>query len=430
MKNRNNLTRFFLSLLVLACIIQLVSVIPERRAFKKNGYFWPNFYRNIPENSLDIVYMGNSHANATFIPQIIDDILGTNSVHVGTSGESIYQTVFEYQEVLRLQNPLTVVIEANPIIVGTKPTDELHSWNYAFFYAMPLSFRKLIYAHQFFESKDLIYFYMPYTLFHSNWKDLAGVFSRLTDFFGNWRQELRPRSWIDFPDQGYRNYLGSLPPGEVDSADENFQTECAVSDLAERLAVVEKIVTIDREQGEDLLFVEAPQFVNEQIGCRDDVVGWMEAQQVDYRLLLQDRDYSRLWFSDKQHMSQFGAVIASVELADILAEKNGLEPDMQAEAFYETYFFKDYTLTRDGQQVTVELIPYVAENLSKLYFTWTLYRDGNQVEKVEGIHQNALIFQLPETSGRYDLDVTLYNLSGGYSLRGRFEVPSDKKDAK
>ena len=81
--------KFFLFTGILISIIQVISYIPKQRSNRKNGNYWPFFYEGLPENSMDIVFMGSSHSKTTFIPEIIDDILGTDSIHVNTSGESI-----------------------------------------------------------------------------------------------------------------------------------------------------------------------------------------------------------------------------------------------------------------------------------------------------------------------------------------------------
>ena len=108
----------FIFFAILLVLIQAVSVLPVRRAHQKNLNYWPYFYRELPRNSVDIVYMGNSHANTAFIPAVIDDLLGTRSIHVNTSGESIHQTLFEYREVLRLQQPRMVAMETFPFYDG------------------------------------------------------------------------------------------------------------------------------------------------------------------------------------------------------------------------------------------------------------------------------------------------------------------------
>ena len=405
---------------ILFCLIQAFSYIPKQRCSEKNGNYWPYFYKELPEKSLDIVFMGNSHSNSTFIPEIVDDILGTNSILMSTSGESIYQIYFEYQEVLLRQDPQVVVIETYPVFSGLTQ-EELKSWNYSFFFSMPLSLHKFVYAHHFFSDSNLINFYLPYAIFHSNWKDMEGVADRLVEWTANLKNELIHGRHVELPHQGYFNYMEPLSPNAQDPLIIEESDECTVEDMQERLAVVEDILKIDAQDDEGLIFFEAPQYKNEYAGCREQVVDLIGEYGIDHKRLFQSQSPSRLWFADDQHINQFGAVIASVETAEILADKLDIEIDEEAFEFYRSYFFKDYTLVVEDDQVTVNLIPFDDETPSNLYFIWTLEHDGEEVQKVEGIRLLEQSFVLPDPEEEYTLDVGIYNMSGSYSLRGVFD---------
>jgi len=413
--------KFFLFLAILAGLAQLFSFIPRQRCHEKNGDYWPYFFQEQPENSVDIIYMGSSHSNSTFIPEIIDDILNVQSIHVNTSGESIYQTAVEYQEVLRHQNPKMVVIETYPIYDGLSQ-EELKPWNYSFFFAVPSVLRQISYAHHFFSADNLVYYYLPYTIFHANWKELGDVAERVVERVGMLKAA---ENALELPHQGYFNYLESLPPLEAGASSIDVPAECPLSDLEERLAATKDLIELDKQTEESLVFIEAPQLLNDFEACRTEVIQQIESYGGDYAVLLQDQARPRLWFGDHEHMTQFGALVASVELAELLADRLGIPLDEQALAFYRSYFFKDYTLTRSGSQVNVKLMPYDDELSSNLYFKWTLYQNDEPLDVSEGTNQNKLTVNLPEAEGTYYLDVMIYNLSGGYSLRGRFNVPGE-----
>ena len=416
--SRNPKFKVLLFFTIMICLIQAFSIIPMQRSSEKNGNYWPYFYEELPPDSLDIVFLGNSHANSTFIPEIIDDILRTDSIIMSTSGESIYQTYFEYQEVLHRQSPPMVVVETYPIYDGLTQ-DELESWNYSFFFSMPLSLRKLVYAHQFFSDENLLSFYLPFTLFHSNWKDMQAVAGRVEEAL----QAFKDDEPVELPHQGYFNYMEPLSRGAQDPLTIVESDKCPLTDMQARLAVVEDILQVDVQQGGELVFIEAPQYRNEEAGCRAQVVDVVESYNGDYERLFQGQSPSRLWYADDQHVTQFGAIIASVETAELLAQKAGLEMDQEALAFYRSYFFRDYDLKVEDGQVKVSLIPFDEEAASNLYFTWTLERqdDGEDVFQIEGVRLLEQTFDLPDPDEEYSLDVGIYNLDGSYSLRGTFD---------
>lgn len=77
-------------------------------AFTKSRY--DDFYA-LPNNSLDIAFIGSSHSYCTFDPENFDSVLGTNSFQFGTPLQHPDTTYFCLQEIYRLQTPKVVVME-------------------------------------------------------------------------------------------------------------------------------------------------------------------------------------------------------------------------------------------------------------------------------------------------------------------------------
>ncbi len=71
---------------------------------------WEEFY-SLPEDSLDIVFLGSSHSYCTFDPQIIDSGLGTDSYQLGMPLQHMDSTYYTMREVLNYQKPHLAVIE-------------------------------------------------------------------------------------------------------------------------------------------------------------------------------------------------------------------------------------------------------------------------------------------------------------------------------
>lgn len=71
---------------------------------------WEEFYELEP-NSLDLIYIGSSHAYCTFDPEIIDNALGTNSFNFGSPLQHPDATYYVLKEVLKYHKPEMVVFE-------------------------------------------------------------------------------------------------------------------------------------------------------------------------------------------------------------------------------------------------------------------------------------------------------------------------------
>ena len=364
--------------------------------------------------------MGNSHSKTTFIPEVIDKLLGTQSVHVNTSGESIFQTVYEFREVIRHQDEATIVLETFPIYGGLLQED-LKPWNFSFFYSMPFRLRKLVYGFQFFSSDDLLKFILPFTSNHADWKNPKAVLTRIKEGLGALKTKLEAKGHIDLPHKGYENYLKSLPPQTGESAPP-IPVDCSISDLAARLAAAEEIIQMSRERGQRLALIEAPQYINLHESCSEQVIDLSAQYDIPYYALLTEQFHSPLWFADDQHMTQFGAIIASVETARILADQLDIAWNKDMLAYYRSYFFLDYTLVQEGDTVTLTLIPEELEAIQDVDFTWTISLEGEAFSKTEEKGMNSISFTLVQPTGNYFIHVIIHNPVSDYYLRGGFNL--------
>jgi len=388
----------------------------KQTAHLKNGNFWPYFYREVEQNSLDIVYMGNSHSKTTLIPEVIDRLLGTRSVHVNTSGESIYQTQYEFQEVMRMQNPRLVVLEANPIYAGIS-AEALKPWNFSFFYAIPFSWQKLAYSYQFFNEHDLLSFYLPFTSYHADWKKPDQAIERMRAAWEHLKARWEAEGHEALPHQGYENYLKSLPlDAERDMG--SAGKACTVPDLAARLTVTEGMLLAAQRAEQKMVIMETPQFVSQFPACKQAAVDLAARYGVDYINLMEDEALQPLWFGDEVHMTQFGAIIASVETAQRMAEMLDIPINHELLAVYQSYFFRGYTLEQDGAEVTVTLIAEDKAAIQEMQFAWKVSRNNELFLDIEQAGMHTLRFTLPEPSGEYFIHIVMYNPAIHYYLRG------------
>jgi len=421
MQKHEKLSPWLRSLLFIGILVSLAApfnFVAQQTAHKKNGNFWPYFYREVEPDSLDIVYIGNSHSKTTFIPEVIDRLLGTTSLHVSTVGESIYQTQFEFQEVLRYQDPKLIILEANPIYSGL-PIDDLKSWNYSFFYAMPFSTRKFFYAHRFFNDTDLVNFYLPFTSYHADWKNPDQARERRNEALDMLKQRIDNEWHIALPYQGYENYLVSLPL-ETEQEINLVTGNCSIPDFDERLQITETMLQAAEQDGQQVVIIETPQFENPFTNCREQTAELAAQYGVEYITLLNDAPRPPLWFGDDEHMTQFGALIASVETAQNLADMLDIAINQEMLAIYQRYFFQNYSLERDRDVVTVTLFPENLQAMADMHIAWYVTHNGESFLEVEEIGMLNLSFTLPEMDGKYFIRTVMFDPAIHYYLRGGF----------
>lgn len=71
---------------------------------------WNHFY-DLEPDTLDLFFLGSSHAYCTFDPEIIDDELGISSFNLGSPLQHGYSSYFVLKEALKYQKPDTLVFE-------------------------------------------------------------------------------------------------------------------------------------------------------------------------------------------------------------------------------------------------------------------------------------------------------------------------------
>ena len=68
---------------------------------------WNDFY-SLPNNSLDVLFVGSSHAYVTFNPDIVDTTLHVRSFNLGGPAQTPITTYYVLKEALRFQRPRVV----------------------------------------------------------------------------------------------------------------------------------------------------------------------------------------------------------------------------------------------------------------------------------------------------------------------------------
>ena len=133
-----------------------------------------------------------------------------------------------------------------------------------------------------------------------------------------------------------------------------------------------------------------------------------------------DHEPSLLWFGDHQHMTQFGAIIASVETAELLAKELDIKMNPEALNYYRSYFFNEYSIVHNGDEVTIKLDPMNEDSHKELIYKWEVFHNDDSILRHKAKGKNKLTFTLPEHIGEFFIHIVIVNPDGHYPLRGGF----------
>jgi hypothetical protein len=165
----------------LICVVALSGILqPTYDA----GADWPttatfrDFYK-LKENTVDVLFMGSSHAVRAFSPQELYNSYGLTSYNLAGDEQSILLSYFWLEEALRTQTPQVVVLDTGflfnylaekPMSVGEASYRKaLDSMRFS-----PVKMRAIQAVCQADPSQSLLSYYLPFIRYHDGWQELTG----------------------------------------------------------------------------------------------------------------------------------------------------------------------------------------------------------------------------------------------------------------
>ncbi len=293
------------------------AVLKPGRTRTEAGAAWAS-YLAIPENTVDVVFFGNSHLFDGVDPATVWRTSGiTSFTHAGPM-QNLHVSDYYVREALRTQKPRVVAIEMSSISYGPdKYNSEFHLINIGY---MPWSMNKI-----------------EAGLLTTPAADRVGVFVDLWTYHSRWRQ-IRPRDFDLAGKNLYTSYLKGFTPQftsrevtptpEVKSASVLAADDAAIAYNMEPLRRIAE--TCDRNDIELLLFLTPTGPPGSYSYQLQKVASTLQGEFDNVRTLdlsapgaVTDLSYETDFF-DGGHLYLRGAEKASATLAAYLAETYGL----------------------------------------------------------------------------------------------------------
>lgn len=150
---------------VLATLVRLDFVF--RR--KDIGSVQENFAR-LQEETLDIVFIGNSHQFCTVSSELLYAEYGLNTFMLATSAQTIPMSYYGVMEAIELKHPKKIVLET--FYVPREEKISSREFAHVFLDGMPYCDAKLEAIEDLIEREERVYYYLPLGFYHSRWKEL------------------------------------------------------------------------------------------------------------------------------------------------------------------------------------------------------------------------------------------------------------------
>ncbi len=333
------LTLAFIILFFICITTKLVT--PKHYDEWASTYTYDGFYA-MPENSLEIVFLGSSHAVSFFSPQEIYNTTKLRSYNLGCEQQNLLTSYYWLVEALKSQSPKVVVLETYflfPYELGEEtPITNFHegSLHKAFDYMKP-SFNKLRAVYDICNidnSQTMSSYLFPLMQYHTRWKELSK-----TDF-----------TYLSTYDK-YYNLKGYAFFDHVSNYEFNGYETIENNDTIEMVNTMKlylnKIVSLCQEQNINLILVTTPtnQWTIQKHNC---VANYAQLHAIDYIDFCSSQMMYELQYtfavdnSDYGHGNICGATKISNYLAKYILQNTNIDvsTDIQWEIDNTTYLLK------------------------------------------------------------------------------------------
>ncbi len=285
-----------------------------------------NYFYDLPENSLEILILGNSHAYSTYSPNIIDAICETNSYVLASNSQKLEQTFFNLKEALKSQKPKVIVIQSSVLSGDSWKTQNGDYRVYSNLDGMRFSKNYLNALIEQRPLNDYLNTLVPILRNHANWKTTELISENMA------RME-NPKT------KGYRGFspreskMGDDVMNKFKQADKTDYSDFEISSTD--LIYLEKIKKLSEEKKFKVLYVMSPKYpdiINPSYQYKskalENALKGLGHEFVDFNLLKDEIGLEKQSFENgfiaHQHTSYYGAIQVSKYLASYL-NKNHLK---------------------------------------------------------------------------------------------------------
>lgn len=314
-KNFSKFIRAIAFLLIAFMLFSLVSTIYERKTFTGSWNYMAkmNEFYSLPEDTVEYICVGSSHAYCTVNPLEIWNKSGIKGFTLATQQQPLQASYHYIKEAFKTQSPKTVILEGL-MVTGTSFSEGVL---YDAIDPLRFSLNKLQMVHSLTEAGECEPYYFNILKYHSRWKDssasnMESVFKPHIDTF---------KGFVAL--NGCFNAQNQIPDYE--------KTE-ATNIPEQNLNILKDILELVNKNNAELVIMIAPFDVEKISGYMKSLHFWAKNNQVeiiDYSLLLDQLniDASKDYY-DAGHLDISGAAKVSQHLSDIL-ESKGLKPDKE-----------------------------------------------------------------------------------------------------
>lgn len=305
------------------CLFGVNRILVEKRGYNEtwtSSNTFLNFY-NLPEESVDVLFLGSSRSASTLIPQVLYDDYGITSYNLGSARQNVVMSYFLLKEALRFQSPKAVVLETY-VLFDYMPEEALNSSEPYTRYVLdfmkwgPVKREAIRTVCALDPEESIASYYLPNIRFHSRWVDLD------EDDFSYGKLDDNPAL------KGYTalnsKYESDFEPYEEGSSEEREAFHSLMLEYFQRM------VRLCRDENIDLILMNVPYEARrvEQYNTLKDYTREYDLKLLDFNEKTLYEDAGLVYsedMADNKHCNFVGAAKITDYVGKVLSEEYGLE---------------------------------------------------------------------------------------------------------
>ena len=348
------------------------------------------------------------------IPRISKDILGLNGFTLGVPGESIQTTYFELVELFKTQSPQYIGIETFTLDINLSGET---GFIFAFTDSIPVSINSL--------NTTLQSFTLPNAYNHFSWirqhtfiwKSPEKLFDLYHRYYKNSKENSSELNFYLESDGYYYNDL-QITQEKIDYVKNSEKSNETLKMDSQTRFYLEKIIKLCEDNNTQLFLFTMP-VVADYFGYEYSTLEYKKISQ-QYKLPyidLRDNDFSLIHFSDTNHLTQLGALRATIDISNELATLFNLSINKDNLANYQQLNIDQYTIKKLTSQSSRFALLSDKGNLENNSYSFVI----NYGTQIKGGHidpqSNAATILEYEKPDVFRMTILIENPNNNYVIR-------------
>lgn len=327
-----------------------------------------HLFEQLPEDTIDIVFIGNSHNLTAINPQVIDDLLGSNSYTLGTPSSTIPVIYAEIIKLLETQSPKYIILETFAFDLY-----EMDPYDY-FLRSTSFSFND-IKTLAIFGNPENFYSVFSFPTYHAVlWKTPYSFFKEIRMQLEPWDEEYQNDYKKLFDQKGYVDKKIVISKNDYF----NFQNQGIqiIPNLKNMKSefYFEKIYQLCNDNNIKLILFTTPiisinQKLVENYFPIDEKI-MIDEKKLPYLNLDDEFEFSQIHFLDSTHLNSAGAIVASIMMSSFLSNQSNFTLNTEELSYYRNYEFEDFESGIENQILYLNLLS--DSKIKNTKFLWNI----------------------------------------------------------